>query len=134
MNLFDVKRIKWYKYMDNTIENVNLSDIAFTDGNTMKFDFSNSMGEHCGSVVCKKILKYNMEYDNTSEVTMPYFILDVRVKKLTEEEIVDALQYYRYGFDGMINSIKAKEHYLINIIGNDICIDVLCEEFELVNK
>lgn len=135
MNLFDVKRIKWYKYMDNTIENVNLSAVTMLDGSTKKFDFSNSVNEkHCGSLVCKNIIKYNVEYDSVADIKMPYFILDVRVKKLSKEEIEDALRYYRYSFDGHIKSIKDEEHYLINIIGNEICIDILCRAYELHNE
>ena len=39
MGLFDVNRIKWYKYMENTIENVKLSNVVFEDGSAVRFDF-----------------------------------------------------------------------------------------------
>lgn len=134
MNLFDVKRIKWYKYMDNTIENVNLSKISFVSGNTIKFDFTNTTNEQSrGSLTCKKVLKFNMEYDNDEKIKMPYFVLDVWVKKLSEEELTDALQYYKYGFNGDVERIKANSCYLMNIVGSDVSVEILCESFELKN-
>ncbi|MBQ9605082.1 MAG: hypothetical protein IJR45_06685 [Firmicutes bacterium] len=135
MNLFDVKRIKWYKYMDNTIENVNLSAIEFLNGKTVKFAFNAASreGGSRGSLICKNILKLNMEYDNDNDVSMPYFVLDVWVKKLSEEELTDALMYYKYGFNGDIERLKKNVCYLMNIVGSEVSIEILCESFELKN-
>lgn len=132
MNLFDIKRIKWYKYMDNTIENVNLSAIEFVSGNTVKFEFmSASADAKMGSLVCSGILKLNMEYEIDNKMSLPLFVLDVWVKKLSEEELMDALQYYKYGFSGDVERLKKADHYLMNIVGSDMSIEILCGSFEL---
>lgn len=131
MNLFDVKRIKWYKYMDNTIENVKLSKISFLADNEIVFSFLNSNdGGSCGDLRCSGTLKCNIEYDSEN-AKMPYFILDVRVKKLSGEELEDALKYFRYGFGSRYDSIRARQCNLVSVIGSEVCIDVLCERYEL---
>ncbi|MBQ9518690.1 MAG: hypothetical protein IJR59_02210, partial [Firmicutes bacterium] len=90
MSLFDVKRIKWYKYMENTIENVKVSNIAFESDNTVRFEFLNAEdNQFRGTLVCSGILKFNMEYGGESAV-LPYLVWDVRVKDLSEDEIKDA--------------------------------------------
>ena len=120
--------------MDNTIENVNLSKISFVSGNTIKFDFTNTTNEQSrGSLTCKKVLKFNMEYDNDEKIKMPYFVLDVWVKKLSDEELTDALQYYKYGFNGDVERLKSNTCYLMNIVGSDVSVEILCESFELKN-
>ncbi len=74
-----------------------------------------------------------MEYGGEA-APLPYLVWDVRVKSLSEDEIKDALKYFRYGFDRKTEDILQKQYNLLSIIGKDICIDILCENVDLPEK
>ena len=41
-----------------------------------------------------------------------------------------ALEYYKYGYNFDFSELN--KAYLILIIGNEICIDIICETFEII--
>jgi hypothetical protein len=53
----------------------------------------------------------------------------VYVKELSKEEVESALEYYKYGYN--FDFSKLNRLYLILIIGNEICIDIICGSFEI---
>lgn len=133
MNIFELPKYTWWEHMELLVENVNLTDISIIRNNCMIFTFSNSYnGKFYKSLRCEQILKCCMENEAYSNEEFAYFVPDVYVRELNEVEITSSLKYYKYGYN--INLSKADKVYLLAINGNEICIDIICEKFELLSN
>lgn len=127
MNIFEVPKNNWWKYMESIMKNVNLSNISIVQNNHLVFTFSNSYdGKFDRSMSCNQILKCCMENESFGNETFSYFIPDIYKKELSQLEVDSALTYYKYGYN--VDLSKLNKQYLLLIIGNDICIDIICGE------
>lgn len=115
------------------MENVNLKEILMKQKNKIEFIFSNSFnGNDCNHILVSNIIKLDIDYDNFMNEGFPYFILDIYICSLSDEEIKSGLSYYRYGFPSIWNNLDVKENnYLLTMIGSDISIEILCEKYEI---
>ena len=130
MNIFEVQRNNWWKYMELIMENVNLSNVSMLQNNHMIFNFSNSHdGKFYKSISCTQVLKVCIENETSSNEEFAYFVPDIYIKKLNKSEVDSALVYYKYGYNTDLP--KLNKQYLLVIVGNDICIDILCGEVEI---
>ena len=129
MRFFEKKCIDWYYEMENILENVDLSDIIWNNDSII-FKFSRN-GKYYKKISCTHILKISVEYDYFMLENMPYFILDVRLKKLSDEDFVDSLKYFKYGFNTSNLKVTNQNYYFLNIVGSDISVDVLCNKIEI---
>ena len=50
------------------------------------------------------IIKLDIDYENFMNEGFPYFILDIYICSLSDEEIKSGLSYYRYGFPSIWNN------------------------------
>lgn len=133
MNIFDFKRYEWYNYMEKKMENVNLNEIIVTKKDSISFIFSNSYnGAFYKKLICDNVLIYTIENDVIVKSEFSYFVGDVFLRKLSIEELKSALHYYHFGYN--LSQSILENQYLLSIIGNDICIDVLCGEAEFITK
>lgn len=131
MNIFSFQKNKWWEYMEQIMENINLADISIIRNNCMAFKFLNSYnGEFYKYLKCYHILKCCIDNDSLNNESFAYFIADIYVKELCKEEVESALEYYKYGYNFDFSELN--KAYLILIIGNEICIDIICETFEII--
>ena len=70
-----------------------------------------------------------IDNDGCYDEELPHFILDVRVKLLSSDETASALEFFKHGFPARSMD---EDYYMLNIIGSDICIDLLCQEYEFI--
>lgn len=130
VNIFDLQNISRWEYMERVMENINLAEISIIQNNCMVFRFLNSYnGEFYKYMKCNQILKCCIDNESLNNESFAYFIADIYVKELSKEEAESALEYYKYGYN--FDSSKLNKLYLILIIGNEICIDIICESFEI---
>ena len=133
MNIFELPRYKWWKNMKILMKNVNLDEFTMIQNNYFKFKFSNSCnGEFCKKLVCRDVVKCCIENDAFEDEVFSYFVPDVFIKELSNEEIKSALVYYKYGYNADFSD--ADKLYLILINGNEICMDIICGKYELFSK
>lgn len=129
MNIFELPKYQWWDYMERIIGYVNLSDISIIQNNHMIFEFLNSYnGKFCANLECSQIFKCCIENQAQEDEEFAYFIIDIFVKELSRDEMESSLKYYKYGYNVLSPVDKL---YLIMIIGNSICLDIICEEFTL---
>ena len=129
MNIFELPKYQWWDYMERIIGYVNLSDISIIQNNHMIFEFLNSYnGKFCANLECSQIFKCCIENQAQEDEEFAYFIVDIFVKELSRDEMESSLKYYKYGYNVLSPVDKL---YLIMIIGNSICLDIICEEFTL---
>lgn len=130
VTIFDFQSIDRWEYMERIMENVNLAEISMIRNNCMVFRFLNSYdGKFYKCLKCDQILKCCIENEALNNEPFAYFIADIYVKELSKEEAESALKYYKYGYN--FDPHKANGLYFISIIGNEICIDIICESFEI---
>lgn len=110
-----------------------MSEIIIKQNNCIRFDFLNSNnGTYYKSLECSNILKCCFENEAFCDETFAYFVLDIFVKELNEEEIKSSFEYFRYGFGN--GKAESEKMYMINIIGTDICIDIICGMFDVLEE
>lgn len=133
INIFEIKKWEWDNYMQRVMGNVNLKEISMKQKNKIEFIFSNSFnGNDCNRILVSNIIKLDINYDSFMNEGFPYFILDIYICSLSDEEIKSGLSYYRYGFPSIWNNLDLKENiYLLTMIGSDISIEILCEKYEI---
>lgn len=130
MNIFEVERNNWWEYMEPIMENVNLSNISMLQNNHLIFTFLNSYdGKVYRYIRCAQILKICIENEPSGNEEFAYFVPDIYKKELSKSEVDSALAYYKYGYN--VDMCKLSKQYLLLIMGNDICIDILCGEIEI---
>lgn len=130
MNIFELQRNEWWKYMERVMENVNLSELTLIRNNHMKFSFLNSYnGEFYKNLECKQIFKCSIDNEAFEDEDFAYFIADIYVKELSKEEAKSSFKYYKYGYN--INFSQVSKLYLILIIGSEICIDIICGSYKI---
>lgn len=130
MNIFELQRNKWWEHMERIIENVNLNNILIMRNNHIIFELLNSYnGEFYKNLECNHIFKCCIENEVYEDEEFAYFIADIYVKELSKDEVSSSLEYYKYGYN--VNLAHVKKLYLISIIGNDICIDIICGNFSI---
>jgi hypothetical protein len=57
------------------------------------------------------------------------FYYDVKIYRLKNEQIKEAFDYFKYGY----NSIpKSQEYNLISLYGGDMDIDLICSNIEMI--
>lgn len=133
MNLFELPSFNWWKYMEQIMENVNLSEFSMLQNNHLMITFSNSCnGEFYRKLSCSQVLKCCIENDAFENEQFDYFVADVYLKKLSPIEVGSSLKYYKYGYN--LNPFQVKELYLISIIGNVVCIDIICGKIEIITN
>ena len=129
MNIFELPKYQWWDYMERIIGYVNLSDISIIQNNHMIFEFLNSYnGKFCANLECNQIFKCCIENQAQEDEEFAYFIIDIFVKELSRDEMESSLKYYKYGYNVLFPIDKL---YLIVLIGESICFDIICEEFTL---
>lgn len=132
INIFEIKKWEWDNYMQRVMGNVNLKEISMQQKNKIEFIFSNSFnGNDCNRILVSNIIKLDINYDSFMNEGFPYFILDIYIYSLSDEEIKSGLSYYRYGFPSIWNNLNLKGKYLLTMIGSDISIEILCEKYEI---
>ena len=130
MNIFKIPKYIWWENMDILMQNVNLDEIKFKKNNHIEFTFSNSYnGDFYKNLDCIKILKCCIENDFYEDEVFSYFIADVYIKELNVEEVENSLTYYKYGYN--MNVSNSDKLYLILINGNEVCMEIICEKYEL---
>jgi len=130
MNIFELPTYQWLDYMERIIENVDLSEISIVQNNHMIFELLSCYnGKLYANLECSHILKCDIENQAHEEEGFAYFILDIFVKELSRDEMESSLKYYKYGYNANLSQIP--KLYLILIIGNSICFDIICEKFTL---
>ena len=130
VNIFDLQNISRWEYMERVMENINLAEVSIIQNNCMVFRFLNSYnGEFYKCLKCNHILKCCIDNESLNNESFAYFITDIYVKELSKEEVESALEYYKYGYN--FDFSKLNRLYLILIIGNEICIDIICGSFEI---
>lgn len=133
MNMFELPCSDWWKYMEQIMENVNLSEFSMLQNNHLMITFSNSYnGELYKKLRCSQVLKCCIDNDAFENEPFDYFIADVYLKELSPIEIESSLKYYRYGYN--LNLSQMKKLYLISIIGNVVCIDIICGKIEVITN
>ena len=129
MNIFELPKYQWWDYMERIVENVDLNEVTIIQNNHMIFEFLNSYnGKFCANLECSQIFKCCIENQAQEDEEFAYFIADIFVKELSRDEMESSLKYYKYGYNVLSPVDKL---YLIMIIGNSICLDIICEEFTL---
>jgi len=129
MNIFELPKYQWWDYMERIIGYVNLNDISIMQNNHIIFEFLNSYnGKFCANLECNHILKCCIENQAHEDEEFAYFIIDIFVKELSRNEMESSLKYYKYGYNVLFPIDKL---YLIVLIGESICFDIICEEFTL---
>lgn len=133
MNIFEIPRNEWWKYINTVIENVNLSEILIHRNNCFKFTFLNSHSRPTlhSTLMCNNIMIFSLNNDALENEDFAYFVLDVYIKELSKEELYSAINYYKYGYN--INFDELKNLYLLVIIGTEFCMDIICEAVEICN-
>lgn len=130
VNIFDIQKNKWWEHMDRIMENINLAEVSIIRNNCMTFKFLNSYnGAFYKCLECNQILKCCIDNDAMNNESFAYFIADIYAKELSKEEVERALKYYKYRYE--FNSSLSNKVYLVLMIGNDICIDILCKTFKI---
>ena len=130
MNIFEQPKYQWWDYMERIMENVNLNNISIIRNEHMIFDFLSSYnGKFCANLECSHILKCCIENQAHEDEEFAYFIADIFVKELSKDEMESSIKYYKYGYN--VNLSQVHKLYLISIIGNWICLDIICEKFAL---
>lgn len=130
MNIFKMQRKFWWKHMELILKDVNLNDIAMPKNNCLVLTFLNSYnGKHYGSLSCNQVIKCCIENEALRNEEFAYYILDIYIKKLTKEEVEESLQYYKYGYN--VDISKLGNQMLLTVSGNDICIDIICDDIIL---
>lgn len=133
MNIFELQRNKWWEYMERVMENVNLNEISIIRNNHMIFKFLNSYnGEIYKNLECNQIFKCCIDNEAFEDEEFAYFIADIYVKELSKDEVESSLKYYKYGYN--VNFSQVNKLYLILIIGNEICLDIICETFKITTR
>lgn len=131
MNIFEIPRNQWWKYMKPIMQNVNLNNISMLRNDHMLFTFSNSYnGKFYKSLYCKQILKCCIDNCAFENEEFAYLVLDVFLKKLSKTELESSLIYYKYGY--WVDLSKLCDQWLILIVGSEICIDMICGEVEVL--
>lgn len=98
--------------------------------NHLIFTFLNSYdGKVYRYIRCAQILKICIENEPSGNEEFAYFVPDIYKKELSKSEVDSALAYYKYGYN--VDMCKLSKQYLLLIMGNDICIDILCGEIEI---
>lgn len=134
MNLFELPKYQWWNHMETIMQNVNLDQISFIQNNEIRFSFSNSYnGGFYGNLLCRKVLKCWIENEPFEDEPFAYFVLDIYKKELDREELASALSDSRYGYGYPVDISLLGRQYLVAIIGNEICIDLICGEVETGN-
>ena len=121
--------MEWYFETEHIMENIDLDEIK-QKNNELTFVFSEN-GRYFKTIRCYNVLKYSTDYDYFMSDKMPYFILDVLLKKLSKDDISDGLKYYKYGFNTSKLDTADKGFYFLSIVGSDVSIDVLCGGIEI---
>lgn len=130
MNIFELQKNKWWEHMERIIENVNLNEISIMRNNYMIFEFLNSYnGEFYKNLECNQIFKCCIDNQAFEDEEFAYFIADVYVKELSKDEMKSFLKYYKYEYN--VNFSHIRKLYLILIIGNEICLDIIFENFNI---
>jgi len=118
---FELPRYEWQKNMDLVLENVNLHDVRLSnDDHGLQLGFLNSYnGKHCGSIQCRNIWKIQFEADNL--MVFPIFC-DVRLQKISKEEIVSAFKIFKHWFEIPENT----NYYMLCIDMGDVIFTLFC--------
>jgi len=122
---FSLYPYEWQKNMTILIQNENLVKIEFLIDRSITFDFINSYdGNFSNKIICQNVWKFTIENDMEREDEFPFFICDVRIKKLEHLEIEGAFEYLKYGLEIPINN----EYTLLCMDSGDISISLICEK------
>jgi len=120
---FKQEPYRWQKKMNIIMENVNLEKIEFCNDNSILFSFLNSCdGKHYNDLLCSSVWKFSEENNFEKGDELPYFIYDVRMKKLEKYEIKAAFDYLKYGWDVP----ESNEYYLICLDSGVVSINLIC--------
>jgi len=131
MNIFELQRNKWWEYMKRIMENVDLNEISIMRNNHMIFKFSNCYnGEFYKNLECNQIIKCSIDNEAFEDEEFAYFIADIYVKELSKNEVESSLKYYKYGYN--VNFSQVNKLYLILIVGSEICLDIICAKFKII--
>lgn len=125
---FELKPYEWQKEMDVLLRNVNLAKVE-TSNSKIIYDLINSYdGQPLGRIVCHDVWK--IQFDAVELLESPWFVADVRLKKLQGEEIDSAFAYFKCGFD----IPKSLDYYLLSFDSGEVSIMLLCGSVELIHN
>jgi hypothetical protein len=116
--------------MDTTLTNVNLAKFNIL-GSSILFEFLNSHnGELCNKIECKNTWKLSFETFDINEEDFPVFICDVRLKKLSKNEVIDITDFLNYSFK-VQDTVNC---YLLCMDSGEVSISLICENVILISQ
>lgn len=123
---FELNPYRWE--MDIIMNNINLNKIEFLN-NSISIEFLNSYnGAYYKKLLCNNVWKFISENNYEEKEEAPYFIGEVRLKKLEELEIIEAFKFLKYTFE-IPNS---NEFNLVCIDSGDRSIKLICKTVEIL--
>ena len=125
---FNLKPYEWKRNINPIMQNVNLNKISILDNVTMFFDFLNSYdGEYYKKIICHSVWKFSSDMDLSIGDEFPFFICDIRVIKLENEDIESAFAHLGFG----LAIPESEEYNLLCMESGDISISLICKTIEV---